>query len=169
MPKGYTGKILQVNLTTGETLEETVPDRVYETYLAGMGLGAYQLYRQIPAGADPLGPENVLGFVAGLLTGTGSLFAGRWMLVGKSPLTGGWGDANCGGMLAPAIKHCGYDGIFFSGASEKPVYLLVGNGKASLHDASDLWGRDAVETEEILTRRHHKKKVAAGGLYRPGR
>ncbi|MDJ0804793.1 MAG: aldehyde ferredoxin oxidoreductase family protein [Desulfobacterales bacterium] len=159
MPKGYTGKILQVNLTTGGTLEETVPDQVYETYLAGMGLGAYQLYRQIPAGADPLGPENVLGFVAGLLTGTGSLFAGRWMLVGKSPLTGGWGDANCGGMLAPAIKHCGYDGIFFSGASEKPVYLLVGNGKASLHDASDLWGRDAVETEEILTRRHHQKKV----------
>ncbi len=158
MPKGYMGKILQVNLTTGETREETVPDHVYATYLAGMGLGAYQLYRQIPEGADPLGPDNVLGFVAGLLTGTGSLFTGRWMLVGKSPLTGGWGDANCGGMLAPAIKHCGYDGIFFSGASEKPVYLLVGNGKATLQDAADLWGRDAVETEEILTRRHHKKK-----------
>ncbi len=159
MAKGYTGKILQVDLTSGEIREETIPDRVYATYLAGMGLGAYQLFRQIPAGADPLGPENVIGFVAGLLTGTGSLFTGRWSLVGKSPLTGGWGDANCGGMLAPAIKRCGYDGIFFSGASDKPVYLQVGNGKASLHDASDLWGHDAVETEEILTRRHHKKKL----------
>jgi aldehyde:ferredoxin oxidoreductase len=159
MSKGYMGKILQVDLSTGDIREEPIPDRVYETYLAGMGLGAHQLYRQIPAGADPLGPENVLGFVAGLLTGTGSLFSGRWSLVGKSPLTGGWGDANCGGMLAPAIKHCGYDGIFFSGASTRPVYLQVGNGKAVLQDASELWGSDAVETEEILTRRHHRKKM----------
>ena len=60
------------------------------------------------------------------VTGTGSIFSGRWMVVGKSPLTGGWGDANCGGTFAPAIKRCGYDGIFFTGISEKPVYLYKG-------------------------------------------
>ena len=54
--------------------------------------------------ANPLGPENILGFLSGLLTGTGSLFTGRWMVVGKSPLTGGWGDANCGGNFSPSIK-----------------------------------------------------------------
>ena len=79
--------------------------------------------------------------MAGILTGTGSLFTGRWTVVGKSPLTGGWGDANCGGMLAPAIKRCGYDGIFVTGAAEKPVVLKVVGGEATLEDAGELWTR----------------------------
>ena len=115
--KGYMGKILFVNLTTGHMEERLIPDHIYEMLLSGVGLGAYVLYNEIPAGADPLGPENVLGIVSGLLTGTGSFMTGRWMVVCKSPLTGGWGDANCGGgTLAPAIKQCGYDG-FFTGIS----------------------------------------------------
>lgn len=159
MNKGYRGKILKVDLTTGAIQEERVPDWVYERFLAGLGLGAYILYRDMPAHADPLGPDNILGFVAGILTGTGSLFTGRWTVVGKSPLTGGWGDANCGGMLAPAIKRCGYDGIFFTGRSAAPVYLEVKNGKAALHGAEDLWGRDTVETEALLTARCRRKKL----------
>ncbi len=150
MAKGYMGKVLFVDLGKGEFREELIPDKVYEQYLSGQGLGAYLLYNRIPAGADPLGPDNILGFVAGLLTGTGSLFTGRWSVVGKSPLTGGWGDANCGGQFAPAIKRCGYDGIFFTGISPKPVYLLIDNDKLELKDAADLWGKDAVETEELL-------------------
>lgn len=150
MNKGFMGKILMVDLSRGEIIEEDVPDNVYENYLSGVGLGAYILFNRIPAGADPLGPDNILGFLTGLLTGTGSFFSGRWMVVGKSPLTGCWGDANCGGNLSPAIKRCGYDGIFFKGISEKPVYLYVDSGRAELRDASALWGRDAVETEEIL-------------------
>jgi aldehyde:ferredoxin oxidoreductase len=150
MGKGYMGRILVVDLTAGTVEEEQVPDRVYEQHLSGMGLAAHLLLERIPAGADPLGPDNILGFVSGLLTGTGSFFTGRWMLVGKSPLTGGWGDANCGGHLSPAIKRCGYDGIFVRGISEKPVYLSVVEGKAELKDASALWGKDTVETEELL-------------------
>jgi aldehyde:ferredoxin oxidoreductase len=144
------GKILMVDLSKGEFLEEKVPDEVYEKYLSGLGLAAYILYQRIPANADPLGPDNILAFVSGLLTGTGSLFSGRWMVAGKSPLTGTWGDANCGGSFSPAIKRCGYDGIFFRGISEKPVYLYVSNRKIELKDASSLWGKDAIETEELL-------------------
>ena len=118
MGRGYMGKILTVDLSNGEFREEAIPDEIYEKYLSGLGLAAYLLYDRIPKGADPLGPENILGFVSGLLTGTGSLFAGRWMVAGKSPLTGTWGDANCGGSFSPAIKRCGYDGIFFEGASD---------------------------------------------------
>ncbi len=150
MDKGYMGKILMVDLSKGTIREETVPDEVYEKYLSGLGLAAHILFNRIPAGADPLGPDNILGFVSGLLTGTGSLFTGRWMVVGKSPLTGGWGDANCGGSFSPAIKRCGYDGIFFKGISEKPVLLYVKNGKAELRDATQLWGKDTVETEKSL-------------------
>ncbi len=113
----------------------------YRKYLAGIGLGAALLYRDMPAGADPLGPENILGFLPGLLTGAGSLFTGRWMAVAKSPLTGTWGDLNCGGTLAFAIKQCGYDGIFFKGASVKPVYLLIDARGPQLVDAGDVGKR----------------------------
>ncbi|MBN2255441.1 MAG: aldehyde ferredoxin oxidoreductase family protein [Deltaproteobacteria bacterium] len=150
MPDAYMGSILRVDLS-GETIsEERIPDSIYENYLSGLGLAAYILFKEIPAGADPLGPDNILGFVSGLLTGTGSLFAGRWMVTGKSPLTGGWGDANCGGTFSPAIKRCGYDGIFIRGISENPVYLYVTGEKAELRDASHVWGKDAVEAEKML-------------------
>lgn len=157
----YTGKVLWVDLAQGTWTEETIPDAIYQQFLGGTGLGAWLLYREIPAGADPLGPDNVLGFLPGLLTGTGSLFTGRWMAVAKSPLTGGWGDANCGGNLAHAIKQCGYDGIFFKGASAKPVYLLIDSHGPHLRDAAHLWGKDAVETEDYLMEAHRAKKLPA--------
>ena len=156
--KCYSGKVLFVNLTTGEIHPETIPDEVYERYLSGVGLGAYILYQHIPAGADPLGPDNMLGFVSGLLTGTPSLVTGRWMAVCKSPLTGGWGDSNCGGTFSPAIKQCGYDGIFFSGISKKPVYLYVDHKTAELRPADHVWGKDAVEAEKILQKENRKIK-----------
>ena len=166
MPYGYMGKILRVDLSGGTMEEAQVPDAVYEKYLSGSGLGAWELYSHIPPDADPMGPDNVLGFVSGLLTGTGSLFTGRWMVVGKSPLTGGYGEANCGGNFSPAIKRCGYDGIFIRGVSEKPVYLYISKGKAELRDAGHLWGKDAIETEEILIHDHsrvRKPRVACIG------
>ena len=94
--KGYMGKVLFVDLTAGEIEKKDLPDKVYENFLSGVGLGAYFLYKHIPAGADPLGPDNILGLVSGLLTGSGSVMTGRWMAVCKSPLTGGWGDAIAG-------------------------------------------------------------------------
>jgi aldehyde:ferredoxin oxidoreductase len=164
MGKGFMGKVLWVDLTSGEISEEVIPETTYEKYLAGLGLGAHICYERIPAGADALGPDNILGILPGLLTGTGSIFSGRWMVVGKSPLTGGWGDANCGGTFAPSIKRSGYDGIFFKGISEKPVYLYVKDGQAELKDASHYWGKDTVEAEEELIEAHGKNaKVALIG------
>ncbi len=150
------GKILWVDLTNGLIEEETVPDETYERFLAGYGLGAKILFERMEPGVDPLGPDNILGFLSGLLSGTGALFAGRWQVVAKSPLTGGWGDSNCGGDLAPAIKRTGYDGIFFTGKSPRPVYLLIEGEEKKLVDAADLWGVDAIETEERLQEKHGK-------------
>jgi len=150
MAKGYMGKILWVDLNTKEIRTEEPDEEIYKKFLTGYGLGAKMLYDRISPGADPLGPENILGFISGVLTGTGALFSGRFEVVCKSPLTGGWGDANCGGYLAPAIKRAGYDGIFFSGVSENPVYLLLTDEKAELRDASHIWGKDTVETEDAL-------------------
>jgi len=150
MAKAYMGKVLWVDLGTGDISTEEIGEDIYRKFLTGYGLGAKILYERLQPGADPLGPDNILGFCSGLLTGTGALFSGRFMVVAKSPLTGGWGDANCGGYLSPAIKRAGYDAVFFRGISEKPVYLLLTNERAELKDASHLWGKDAVETEKAL-------------------
>ena len=144
------GKVLWVDLETGRIEEERIPDQIYEQLLSGAGLAAWISFSAIPPGADPLGPENVLGFVSGLLAGSGAQMVGRWMVTGKSPLTGGWGEANGGGYFAPAIKRAGYDGIFIQGASSQPVYLRVIDGKAELVDASRLWGLDTVSTEQRI-------------------
>jgi aldehyde:ferredoxin oxidoreductase len=159
--KAYTGKVLWVDLTHGTFTEETIPDDTYRKFLGGIGLGAALIYREMPAKADPLGPENILGFMSGLLNGTGSLFTGRWMAVGKSPLTGTWGDSNCGGTLAFAIKQCGYDGILIRGISDHPVYLYIDNHGPQLQDARHLWGKDTVETENLLAAEYGKRKHPA--------
>lgn len=157
----YMGKILWVNLSAKTWQEEPLPEALYRQYLGGSGLAAYILYRDIPAHADTLGPGNILGFVPGLLTGTPAPFTGRWMVVGKSPLTGTWGEANCGGYLSPAIKKCGYDGIFFTGINPSPTYVEITSGGVSFHDAAKLWGMDAIETEKALKDIHSSKKRPA--------
>ena len=148
----FAGKILTIDLTTGASETRQIPEAVYEAVLAGKGLEAWYLYAHIPAGADPLGPENILGFAAGALCGSGSFLTGRWTVACKSPLTGGWGDANCGGLFAPAIKQCGYDAIFISGVAPKPVYLFCDGKTIELRDASAYWGLDATEAEKALHR-----------------
>ena len=164
MVKGVAGKILFVNLTTGSIRVETVPESLYEQVLSGLGLAVRTLYDRIPAGADPLGPDNILGFVGGILTSAGAMFGGRFLVVGKSPLTGGWGDANCGGTLAPAIKQSGFDGIFFEGAASRPVYVYVQDRTAKILPAEDLWGCDTLETEQALQERHGPRaRVASIG------
>src|SRR3970282_2365865 len=92
--KGFNGKLLNVNLSTGEISLERPGESPYRQYLGGYGIGARMLWDRVPKGAEPLGPDNMLGMFAGLLTGH-PLFRQRWQVVCKSPSTGGWGDANC--------------------------------------------------------------------------
>jgi len=147
------GTILRVDLGARTCVEEAVPEQTYQRYLGGIGLAVSLLYDEIPAGADPLGPDNILCFASGLLTGTGSLMTGRWMVACKSPLTGGWGDANCGGTLSPAIKQCGWDAILFCGIATEPLVFVADGAGPRLEPAGDLWGTDAVLAEETLLQR----------------
>jgi len=175
--KGFHGKILVVDLNQQTFKIEELPEEIYRKYLGGYGLGAYYLYKHMPPNCDPLGPHNILGFTPGLFTGSGAPFSGRYMVCGKSPLTGkgnrtngevstgGWGNANSGGTFGPAIKHAGFDAIFFTGQSLTPVYLLITNDSISLEDAALLWGKDTVTTEEELEKIHDRKaNVASIGV-----
>ncbi|HWI64008.1 MAG TPA: aldehyde ferredoxin oxidoreductase family protein [Symbiobacteriaceae bacterium] len=154
MPKGFMGKVLWVDLSTRRTEEESLPEAVYRQFLGGYGLGVKLLFDRMAPGVDPLGPENILGFVPGLLTGTGTPFSGRFSVVCKSPLTGGWGDANCGGFFGPELRRCGYDGLFVTGAASSPTYITLHKGKVEFRAADDLWGTEAPHCEEELQHRH---------------
>ena len=130
-------------------------------FIGGYGLGARVLYDMVAPGVDPLGPDNVLGFVTGPLTGTGALLGGRYVVVCKSPVSGGWNDANSGGHFGPELKRAGFDAVFVSGVSEKPVYLWIHDGKAEIRDASKLWGRDSTETLDGLIQETGEKRLRA--------
>jgi aldehyde:ferredoxin oxidoreductase len=161
MIPGYRGKLLFLNLSTGETKEETPDDSLYRDYIGGYGLGSRILYDRMKPGADPLGPDNMFGLLTGPCTGTPIPSGARYCAVAKSPLTGGWGDANSGGHFGPYLKFAGFDAVFFTGVSSKPVYLLIDEGKAELKDASHLWGKGAYETEEILEAEYGKQSRVA--------
>jgi aldehyde:ferredoxin oxidoreductase len=150
MPGGYIGKILLVDLSTGAITEEPLDQKMCRDFIGGYGIGARILYSRQKSGIDPLGPENTLGLITGPLTGTPVPMAVRYMAVAKSPLTGGWGEANSGGDFGPYLKFAGFDAVFFTGISPKPVYLLIDSGKTQLKDANYLWGKDTYGTEDLL-------------------
>lgn len=150
MLNGYMGKVLFVDLTSGSIKEESLNEKECRDFIGGVGLGVRVLYERMKAKEDALGPNNILGFVTGPLSGTRVPSTSRYSVVTKSPLTGTWGDSNSGGFFAPELKAAGYDAVFFSGISPRPVYLWLHNGETELRDATHLWGKDTIEAEGIL-------------------
>jgi aldehyde:ferredoxin oxidoreductase len=150
MPLGYNGKILHVNLTTGELIVEEPEEKFYRHYMGGSAMALYYLFKNTPAGADPLGPENTLVMALSVITGAPISGLSRMTAAAKSPLTDVVGDSQCGGFWPAEMKFSGYDAIVFSGKADHPAYLWINSGKAELKDASHLWGKTTLETEEIL-------------------
>ncbi|WP_409228500.1 aldehyde ferredoxin oxidoreductase family protein [Gudongella sp. SC589] len=165
---GYAGKMLFVNLTDGSIEEKELSKELAEYFVGGYGFGAKILYEMMPAGVDPLGPENVMGFITGPTSATKAFFGGRYTIVHKSPVTGGWNDANSGGYFGPELKKAGYDALFISGASEKPVYLYIKDGKVEIRDASGLWGMDSKEVWEALKKETGEPRVRVTAIGPPG-
>ena len=147
---GYMGRILRVDLTTLTCKDEALPESLLRQYIGGVGLGAYYLYTETDNNTDPLGPDNRLIFMTGPFTLSGIPSSGRHAIVSKSPLTGIWGEADIGGSWGLGLKRAGYDGVIVMGKAAKPTYIVVEQGKASLHDATELWGSDTYETDEYL-------------------
>lgn len=162
MALGYNNKVLLVDLTTGEMKTEEPGDRFYRMYLGGAGLGTYYAMRDIPAHADPLGPDNRLVISTGVCTGAPVAATSRVVANFRSPVTGGIGCSEAGGAFGARMKYAGFDAIVFSGKAEKPVYLYVEGGKAELRDASHLWGLQNKEYNEVLKEELGAKACAFG-------
>ena len=156
MVGGYLGRILNVELSAGTLTTEALDEAVCRQYIGGYGVGARLLYERMAADVDPLGPDNILGFMTGPLTGTPALIGSRFVVFGKSPKTHTWGDANCGGHFGPHLKFAGFDGVLLSGIADKPVYLFINEGRAELRDAVQLWGKNVAQMEETLKAEHGK-------------
>ncbi len=150
MPKGFVGKVLRVDLTEGTTWVEEPPESWYRTYLGGSAVVAYYLLKELPENCDPLGPDNRLIFATGPFTGTPLAGSGRNNVGAKSPLNGGFGDAQGGGFWMAELKKAGFDHIVIQGRAESPVYLWIKDGEVAIRDAGQLWGKETKEVEDRI-------------------
>lgn len=147
---GHQGKILRVDLTTGRSEVERPDERLLRTYFGGWGLIAYYLLKEMEPGTDPLGPGNVLIFATGPMTGTPVIGSSRSAVGAKSPLTGGFGEADVGGFWGTELKNAGWDAIVIEGQATEPVYLWIKDDQVEMRDAAHLWGKKTAEVEAIL-------------------
>ena len=150
MSNGFTGVILRVDLSSGETYRQEMPESFYRAYLGGGAVGAYFLLEETKADTDPLSPENILTLAPSVTTGCAVSGVSRCSAVALSPLTGAVGEGQTGGKIGPMIKRAGYDAIVIRGRAERPVYLLVEEDNVSVCDAGHLAGRPVSEVNETL-------------------
>ncbi|MBI4289315.1 MAG: aldehyde ferredoxin oxidoreductase family protein [Chloroflexi bacterium] len=147
---GYTGRVLHVDLTRQKVSTEDLDMETAHKFVGGMGVATKVLYDEVGPGVEPLGADNVLIFSTGPLSGTAAPCAGRYEVTAKSPLTGILGSGNTGGVWGVELKRAGYDAVIVRGASARPVYVWIDNGKAELRRADTLWGKDNFETSDSL-------------------
>ena len=150
--RAYCGRILRVDLTKGELLEEPINWEWTQKFIGGKGLGIRYLYDLVGPGTGPLSPENVVIFMMGPLTGTVASTMSRMANITKSPLTGTMSDSYSGGFFPAELKFAGFDGIVVRGRAPKPVYLSIKDGRAELRDASHLWGKGTFETTDLIVK-----------------
>jgi len=147
---GFHGKVLKVNLSTGSVGTIELSDDVLKAFVGGSGLAAALLYDHLTKDLDPLSPDAPLLFITGPFTGSKVPSSSRYVVAGKSPLTGIWGESTSGGYFPVALKLTGFDGILITGRSSRPAYLWVHDGEVEVKDASDLWGLTTYETQAAI-------------------
>ena len=152
--KGYAGKILRVNLSTGEL--KAVPTENYaDRFLGGRGIAAKVHWDEVSPEIGAFDPENRLCIMTGPLCGVPGFAASRWQVSGKSPLHNTFSYCNLGGAWGAQLKFAGYDGLIIHGKSDRLSYLLIDDGKVELKDASDLKGKGAIQTRESRNTANH--------------
>src|SRR4026207_271280 len=150
MPNGYTGKILHVDLTEGALTVEEPTETFYRKYLGGSAMAMHYILRDMPQGADPVSPENVLTLFTGVTTGAPISGQSRLNANAKSPISGGIGDSQSGGFFPAELKFAGFDGIVIKGKSAKPGYLARIDGNYELRDAAHLMGKLTGAVDDII-------------------
>jgi len=163
--KGYTGRILKVDLGTGKSSTRTFDEKYVRKYLGGQGFVVEIVYHAVPKGADPLGPQNVLAMAGGVFDGFPVGTGGKVAWAAKSPATGTLAESIMGGSIGPELRHAGYDALEIVGKADKPSYIYIEDDKVEINEATDLWGKDTRVVPETLKKRHGwDVKVACIGV-----
>lgn len=148
---GPSNRVLEVDLTSRTYSVYKVTDEERRLYLGAKGLGLKLLFDRMMPGVDPLGKDNMLAVMPGVLLGTGGPCTGRFHAVSKSPLTGIFSSSSCGGPFGMQLKTAGWDGLIIKGKSDTPMWIEIDSEGLSFHDASDLWGLNTEETQKKLS------------------
>ncbi|MBI1818556.1 MAG: aldehyde ferredoxin oxidoreductase family protein [Deltaproteobacteria bacterium] len=165
MIKGYAGRVLEVDLANQTFVFKPLDEDIARLYIGGKGYGTRLLYDLTAPGIDPLGPENPLIFATGPLNGSVAPQSNRFAVVCKSPLTGGIGNAACGGSFAYGLKRAGIDIVIVKHQSAKPVRLDIDGDRDEVKfiDAADLWGKGTYATQEVLGKKKHHAVIGPAG------
>ncbi|WP_413838932.1 aldehyde ferredoxin oxidoreductase family protein [Desulfobacula sp.] len=148
--KGTLNRVLEIDLSLKTFSKIPIPQQIRRMYLGGKGLGLKLLYDRLRPGIDPLGEDNLIILMTGVLAGTAAPCSGRFHAVFKSPLTKIVGSSSCGGSFGRQIKSNGWDGIILKGKSDKPIVLYIHNDKVEFSDAAILWGKDILEAQQTI-------------------
>ena len=159
MASGVTAKVLHVDLTTRQTRVEEIPEVTIRKYLGGGALACHLLLRDLPAGVDPLGPDNMLVFMTSVINGLSLSGTNRYTAAAKSPLTGGYGESEAGGWWGPELRAAGWDGLVVHGASATPVYLWIKDDRVEFRDATPYWGKLSGEVQDGIEAELGDKRV----------
>ncbi|NIQ40320.1 MAG: aldehyde:ferredoxin oxidoreductase [Proteobacteria bacterium] len=159
MSYGYNGRILHVNLSKRTLTVEEQPDQFYRTYMGGSAFNLTYLLKEMPAGVDPLSPDNVMALSLGVTTGAPISGQSRMTATAKSPLTGAIGDSQCGGFWPAELKFAGFDALILKGRASSPLFLWIDNGKAELREGSHLWGKHTGEAENAIRKELGDEKI----------
>jgi aldehyde:ferredoxin oxidoreductase len=154
-----TGKLLHVDLTTRQTRTEEISEPVMRKYMGGGALASYILLRDMPAGVDPLGPDNVLVFMTSVINGMSMSGSNRYTAAAKSPLTNAYGESEAGGWWGPELRAAGWHGVVVRGKAETPVYLWIKDDQVEIRDASAYWGKLSGEVQDGLEAELGDKRV----------
>ncbi len=178
MEFGYMNKWLKVNLTLNEFKDFSISEDILRKFIGGKGIAVHLLWKYITKleekginvkDFNALSSENMLIFATGPVTGTRSPNSGRHHVMAlKSPLTGSIGSGNTGGRWGAKLKFAGYDGIVVIGKAEKPVYISIIDGVVGINNASELWGKNSIETSEALRKKHDKKRAGVSCIGQAG-
>ncbi len=155
--------ILFIDVSTGKIMKKEITEHERRLFLGGRGLNSYLLLKHLKPGTDPLNPENIIIFGAGLLTGTFSPSSARFTVTSKSPESLLLGDSNCGGFWGPELRFAGIDHLVITGKAERPVYIFIEDGEVDILDATHIWGSDTLETQKAILKDHTGSQVVCIG------
>ncbi len=157
--RGTSNKILEIDLKTQTHEIYEVSPQERRLYLGAKGLGLKLLYDRMTPGKDPLGPDNIIALMPGVLMGTGGPSSGRFAAITKSPLTGIMVTSSCGGPFGLALKTAGWDGLLIKGKAKFPIYLDITEHGVEYKDAKNIWGMEIPDAQAVVDVKKTKSVV----------